>query len=367
MRARRLERALRRVRTSRGGGRRNPIGIVTRILLFAAVLHFLVIPQVGGTRRALGLLSELDPWLVGAAVLLEGLALLAYGELFRSLLATGRRPGRWRMFRIVLSSLAVNHVVPGGAAAGGVLQYRLLVRTGADPARVTFAMATQSLGSALVLNVLLWVGLVVSIPTSGFQPVYASAAAVGAVLIALAAAAVLALTRGRTRTVDAVARLAERSSRIDGVRVVAALERAADQLVALARQPRLAWAAVGWAAVNWLLDMAVLWLFLAAFGYQAPLPGLLVAYGLANVLAAIPLSPGGLGIIETTLIVTLVGFGAPRAVAALGVSGYRLIQFWAPIPAGAGAWASLAGRTTRDAVDAFSVHAQEETRRRQLD
>jgi hypothetical protein len=37
-------------------------------------------------------------------------------------------------------------------------------------------MATQSLGSAAVLNLLLWLGLIVSIPASGFQPVYATAA-----------------------------------------------------------------------------------------------------------------------------------------------------------------------------------------------
>lgn len=337
--------------------RRRPVGLAARILVFAAVFHFLVLPQIGGTRRALGLLAELDPVLVAGAVGLEGLALLSYAQLSRALLPPDQRPGLWRMFRIVLSSLAVNHVVPGGAAAGGVLQYRLLTRSGADPARASFAMATQSLGSALVLNLLLWVGLVVSIPTSGFQPVYAAAAGVGAVLLAVAAVGVLALTRGRRRTVDAITRLAGRTSRLNADRLGAAFERAADQLTTLTREPRLAMVAIGWAAANWLLDAAVLWLFLLAFGHQASIPGLLVAYGLANVLAAIPLSPGGLGIIETTLIVTLVGFGTPRATASLGVAGYRLVQFWAPIPTGFGAWASLAGKGTRHTVRAMASEA----------
>ena len=342
--------------------KRRPVGLAVRILIFAAVFHFLVLPQIGGTRRALGLLADLEPIYVVGAVALEGLALAAYAQLSRSLLPPDQRPGLWRMFRIVLSSLAVNHVVPGGAAAGGVLQYRLLTRSGADPARASFAMATQSLGSALVLNLLLWVGLVVSIPTTGFQPVYAAAAGVGAVLLAAAAAGVLALTRGRRRTVQVITRLADRIPRLDAKRVEAAFERAADQLVTLGTEPRLALTAVGWAAANWLLDAAVLWLFLAAFGHQASIPGLLVAYGLANVLAAIPISPGGLGVIETTLIVTLVGFGAPRALASLGVAGYRLVQFWAPIPTGVVAWASLAGKGAQHTIGAMAAQADADGR-----
>ncbi|MDE0803516.1 MAG: lysylphosphatidylglycerol synthase transmembrane domain-containing protein [Acidimicrobiales bacterium] len=329
---------------------------MARALLFAGVFHFLVLPQIGGTRKALGLLGGLDPLFLVGAVALEVLALLAYAQLTRSLLPPTQRPRLWRMFRIVLSSLAVNHVVPGGAAAGGVLQYRLLTRSGVDTARASFAMAAQSLGSALMLNVLLWVGLVISIPTTGFQPLYAAAAGIGAVLLAVAAFAVIALTRGRTRTLRVIAALAERTPRLDAARVTAAFGRAADQLTTLGRDPKLAATAIGWAAANWLLDAAVLWLFIAAFGHRASIPGLLVAYGLANVLAAIPLSPGGLGVIETTLILTLIGFGTPRAAASLGVAAYRLVQFWLPIPAGAAAWATLAGGRKRDALAAMVDH-----------
>jgi uncharacterized protein (TIRG00374 family) len=335
-----------------------PVGLTARVVAFAAVFYFLVLPQIGGTRRALGLLSDLDPLLLVGAVLLEGVALAAYGQLTRSLLPHDARPGWWHMYRIVLSSLAVNHVVPGGAAAGGVLQYRLLTRAGVDPAQASFAMAAQSLGSALVLNLLLWIGLVVSIPATGFQPLYATAAAIGAVLLAVAGGAVLALTRGRHRAVSVIARAADRLPRVDPDQVTAAFERAAEQLSVLTGRPRLALTAVGWAAANWLLDIAVLWLFLAAFGYRAPVAGLLVAYGLANVLAAVPLSPGGLGVIEATLIVTLVGFGAPRAAASIGVATYRLVQFWLPIPTGAAAWASLAGVDRRGAIDAMAEDAR---------
>jgi hypothetical protein len=59
------------------------------------------------------------------------------------------------------------------------------------------------------------------------------------------------------------------------------------------------------------------------------------------VLAAIPITPGGLGVVEGVLVPSLVGFGATRGAAIVAVIGYRLVNFWLPIPAGAGACLSL--------------------------
>jgi uncharacterized membrane protein YbhN (UPF0104 family) len=63
------------------------------------------------------------------------------------------------------------------------------------------------------------------------------------------------------------------------------------------------------------------------------------------VAAIIPISPGGLGVIEAVLIPSLVGFGTPRAVAVLAVVSWRLFNFWAPIPAAGVSYLSL--RTQR--------------------
>ncbi len=75
-------------------------------------------------------------------------------------------------------------------------------------------------------------------------------------------------------------------------------------------------------------------------GFANPV-GLFAAYGIANVLGAIPVTPGGLGIIDTVTPVPLVGFGLTRSVATLGVLAWRLVNFWLPIPAGAVAYVSL--------------------------
>ena len=69
-----------------------------------------------------------------------------------------------------------------------------------------------------------------------------------------------------------------------------------------------------WAATNWLLDASALWVFLRAFGTSVNPVYLMVAFGLAGVLAAIPITPGGLGLVEAALAPTLVGFGDRKSV-----------------------------------------------------
>ena len=78
-------------------------------------------------------------------------------------------------------------------------------------------------------------------------------------------------------------------------------------IVVIFRHP----AGAGWGAGSWLCDLCSLWVFLAAYGHRVNPLGLLVACGPANLLATVPISPGGLGVVEGVLILFLVGFGTP--------------------------------------------------------
>jgi hypothetical protein len=104
---------------------------------------------------------------------------------------------------------------------------------------------------------------------------------------------------------------------------------------------RLLARAVGWATANWLLDAASLWVFVAAFGHVISPVDLLTAYGLANILAAVPITPGGLGVVEFVLVSLLAGFGLTDGQALSAVLAYRAVNFWLPIPFGGLAYASL--------------------------
>ncbi len=259
----------------------------------------------------------------------------------------------------------MSHLVPGGAAAGSGLGFRLLSAAGVDGTDIGFALAAQGIGSALVLNVLLWLALVVSIPLTGPNPLYLTAAAVGIVVIGGGAGAVVLLTRGEARAARLLRWVARKLPFLDEDRMHRLVHRLAGRLRALGHDRALLWRAIGWASANWLLDAASLWAFVAAFGHRTNAVGLLVSYGLAQVLAAIPLTPGGLGVVEATLTATLVGFGVPKGIAILGVIGWRLFEFWIPIPFGGLAYLSLrirpGRRPVRRAIREVAVKGAEES------
>jgi uncharacterized protein (TIRG00374 family) len=354
--------------------RRQAIRRALMVLVLFLVFNYLVLPQLAGARRALDALSGVKPWLLVLALGLELGALVAYAAFMRVTLPPGlvaRAPSRrdndadggvggdpdglesdapsWResklgmftLLRIQLSTKSVTNLVPGGTAAGSTLGYRLLVAAGVAGPDAAFTLATVGLASAVVLNVLLWLALLVSIPRGGFRPLYVTAAIVGVVVLSLFAALVVLLMKGREPAERITRNIARHIPKVEPDQAVALLHRIADQMQALADRPDLVRGGIGWATLNWLLDAGSLWVFLAAFGARVPLDSLLVSFGLANVLAAIPLTPGGLGVVEAVLTSTLVGFGVDGAVAAVGVVTYRLAAFWLPIPLGAFSYATL--------------------------
>ncbi len=325
-----------------GGDPRRFLRRGVAFVLFGLVVNHLVVPQLGGARRALHLLSDVQPLLLPVALGLQVAALVAYAQLTRSTLPREPRIALATVVRVQLATKAVSNLVPGGSAAGGTLGFRLLTEAGVEPSHAGFALASAGLGSALVLNVILWVALAISIPLTGFSPAYGTAAIVGLVFLAVLAVLILLMSRGRESADRVVRAVARKVPFVDPETASRYVHQIAARVVELRRNPAVVRHALFWAAVNWLLDAASLWVFLAAFGADGITPiELLVAFGLANVLAAIPLTPGGLGVIEAVLTSTLVGFGLDRATAAIGVVTYRLASFWLPIPLGAGAYATL--------------------------
>jgi uncharacterized protein (TIRG00374 family) len=314
------------------------------LLVLLAVLDYLVLPQIAGTRKAFKLLGAIQPAWVVVAVGLEAASWVSYSLLTRSVIPDDRPAYSW-LFRSDLTALGVSHLLPGGAATATGLRFRLLHDGGIPKEDVAVGMAVEAVGSTLVLATMLWVGLVLSIPLLGFHPLYVSSAIVGALLLALVGLGILRRSAQEVPTQGFLERLAGRLPARFRSRVERAIREAAAQLHQLLTDKRALGVSAGWAAASWALDAASLWVFLAVYGHRVNPVSLLVAYGLANLLAVLPISPGGLGIIEGVLIPSLVGFGTPRAVAVLGVVTWRLFNFWAPIPAAGVCYVSL--RTQR--------------------
>jgi hypothetical protein len=240
-----------------------------------------------------------------------------------------------------LATTAVSHTVPGGTAAGTALGYRLLTQAGVQGSSAGFALGVRGIGSALVLNVLLWAALLVSIPTQGFDGRYTTAAILGSLLLTAIGAAVVGLLRAPHLTTRVLCRVLGPIPFLDAEAVPRVVGRLSEQLRDLVSDRPLAVRATTWAAAYWIGLGAALWVLLVAFGWTGHPVSVAVAFGLVNVLAALPVTPRGLGVLEAVLIPMLVGFGAPAYVATLGVISWRLLSFWAPIPLGTLAYVSI--------------------------
>ncbi len=226
-------------------------------------------------------------------------------------------------------------MIPAGTVGSAGVGFTLFTAEGLDGTDVGVMMATKGMGSTVVLNVLLWLSLVISIPLAGFRPIYVTVAIVGAILLALMAALVVGLTRGAERAGRILRAIGDRIPGVGGARLENIVLQADESLRRLARNRRVLVGSLSWASLNWLLDAASLWCFIAAFGSFTNPVGLFAAYGIANVLGAIPITPAGLGVIDSVTPVLLVTFGLTRSVATLGVLAWRLVNFWLPIPTGA--------------------------------
>ena len=314
---------------------------ITLIVLVLFFVGFYILPtELGEAHRDLHKLGHLNflYLLLGAGT--EVAALLAYAELTRTVLSPNP-PRRFRIFRINMWALAISHVVPGGTVPGTAASYRLLVDSDVPGSTAAFGLATQGIGSAVVLNCIFWLSLLVSIPLHGYNPLYGFAAILGVLLLGIFAGLVFLLTRGEDKASAFLNKLAVKIPLVKPETITSLVHKVVDRMDVLFKSPVLLRRAGVWAAANWLLDASSLFVFLFAFGVHVDPIDVLVAYGLANILAVIPITPGGLGVIEVTVVSVLTGFGVPVAAASAGVLAWRLVNFWLPIPFGGASYLSL--------------------------
>ena len=314
------------------------------IVIFALLLivEYLVVPELVGASKDLYLLGRVNAFWLAGGVILEFASLFCYGLLTQALLPPGaHNPGLSVLFRIDLAAAAVAHVIPAGTLGSAGLGYKLFTDAGIKGRDAAVMMATKGLGSTVVLNVLLWLSLVISIPLAGFHPIYVTVAVTGAVILAAVAALTFGFIRGASRASRIVHAFGDRIPGYSGDRLEQAQLEAANSLRALGRDRHTLIMSLTWASLNWILDAASLWCFVAAFGKFVNPVELFAAYGIANIAGALPVTPAGLGVVDSVAPLLLVSFGVTRSVATLGVLGWRLVNFWLPIPAGAIAYVSL--------------------------
>ena len=332
--------------TARKGRRRLVMRRVGNGLMVVglAVGVYVLLPRLGGLSRDAAELRHARPGFVVAAVAAQAVSLACYALLYRRVLASlGARVPFWLTARVTLASFLVSHVTPFGSAAGTALNVSTLETEGVAVSTTGEAIALTSLVSTVALIVLFGTGLVA---TAGRHLSHTYLVIAGAALALVVSVLVLALVVGAHPDIAAragrrVAGLARRvRSSVDPDKVAQTSKRLA-LLARSALTGRAFLASFGFAWADLLFDLLSLDLMFVAVRYQPGFGPLAVAYSAANFASALPITPGGLGVAEVTLVAITAGFGAPRPTAVLAVLGYRLVNYWLPLLPGAVAYLRL--------------------------
>jgi uncharacterized membrane protein YbhN (UPF0104 family) len=100
----------------------------------------------------------------------------------------------------------------------------------------------------------------------------------------------------------------------------------------------------GWMLLWWAGDMTCLAVAFIAVGGTLPWRALLIAYAVGQLATLLPITPGGLGVTEGSMAVTLAAYGGGMVTAVAAVLVYRLITYWAVLPVGGLCYLSLQRR-----------------------
>jgi len=325
--------------------------VVTRrvlLLVVAGIALYAVFPSLVEVLEAWPRLADIAPGWFALMLLAELISFSAVWFLQR---IAFRDAGWFDLITSHLASNAFSRVIPGGAAAGGALQFRMLSVAGADPAAAATSLTALSLitTASLFLLPLLSIPAILAgmpVPDGIVQAAWIGAGlflALGVITVALARSSVLLERIGLL-----IERFRPTRENIESWPERLVRERD-DVISAIGRRWPLA---AGASFAKWLFDFYALLAALVAVGDDSRISLVLLAYVAGAVLGMIPITPGGLGFVEAGLTATLTASGVSPGRAVLATLAYRLVSYWLPMLAGMGAylWWRLRNRAADDVL-----------------
>ncbi len=286
-------------------------------------------------------------WLI-PAVAVEGGSYVSLALVQRRLLATGGvRAPLATLSVLTLASQAIINSVPGGGAVATVYGFRWFRRLGATDSLAVWSLVATVVVGVISLAIVAAAGLAIAASYGAsldLVPVI-----VGVLLVTLALGVLFLYHRPQRAVATWLLRASRRVTRRPLARAEARLASLLDQVATFSPSGSTVGALLGWGLGNWVFDCACFALSFLAVGAGIPWNGLLLSYGAGQLAANLPITPGGLGVVEGSLTIALVAFGGSRVSTVDAVLIYRLLSFWAELVVGwsAAGWLALGVRSGR--------------------
>jgi hypothetical protein len=305
--------------------------LVVVVLMGLAV--YLVVPQLTDLQESARVLRTMRPWAVGLAILSEILSYVALGFMMKRIVGlTGQHLTLHRAFGVTLASGAVG-LIAGGLVGIGGSSFRWLRDAGIRAEGALLAGWLPTLLNAATIGAFALIGMVELVLLQELSTALWIAFGMSLGLLLGVGGSVLWASKHREAAKRILARRQAGWARLrkkepNPEPLMATVDRLFDALHVLKTR---GWKApVAGAALGVLLDMGCMfWLYVAARNMVTP-GKLLSGYALPLLIGKVAVIPGGIGLVEGTMIALYDGFGVPSATAVLVVLAYRVIAFWMP-------------------------------------
>jgi putative heme transporter len=318
------------------------VGGAVSVAVVVGVFWFFL-PQFTDVSEVWSTIRGMTSLEVATLLLAAALNLVSYGWVM-----TASTPGlTFRQALVVTeSSTALANTLPGGAAIGIATSCAMWASWGFSRSRMTVSLLVSGLWNNFVklgMPLVALAALAVRGDASAGRLVAAAAGVAGLVGAVAVLVSMLRSESAAVRTGLVAARLVNAVRRPLGLRAVQGWEHATAKfrrrtvLLLRARWLRLTLAT----AASHLLLFTVLLLSLRHVGvaeHEVSWVEVLAVFAFARLVTAVPITPGGVGIVELALIAGLVTAGGPRVEVVAAVLVHRTLTYVLPIPLGLATW-----------------------------
>lgn len=301
-----------------------------RWVLLAFVVAVLVVEAVliwPKLEEAWARIGDLDwVWLV-ASILFAMASMDSFAQVQRALLrSAGVRVTQMKSLAVVLAANSLSQTMPGGQVLAPAFTYRETRKWGATPVIASWQVVMSGLLAGVGLAVLGFGGAALAgAKTSPFSVMFSVIGFI-AVIVVLQYLATHpeSLQSTGERLLGWFNHLRNKPAETGVRRLTEVLE----QLRAVQLTRRDSAIAFGWSLFNWVADIACLMFACWAVGVHPSIAGVMVAYAAGKAVGtAVPLLPGGIGVVDAVLVPALTSAGMPVADAVTAVLVYRIISY----------------------------------------
>jgi glycosyltransferase 2 family protein len=313
------------------------IGIGKKLLVLIVIglaIQF-TLPQITSFQKNLSVIESINIWFLALAIIVQFLSYVGNGIITRELVRSAHR--HFSIMRGVMISLASTSIgmVAGGMFGAAAATFRWVKSYGGGNEGASLSASLPTVILDVVLLAVSLIGVINLFFIKSLAVWQESAIIFISILLISIFTLLFYAFKNReqskgiaTKVFSHVYKLLRKKPNLDRInREFDTLFKAWDSLLA-----------GGWkgpfigASISVICDMLTVYFVFLGTGKAIPFSVLITGYGLPILLGKMAfVIPGGIGVIETTMIALYSSLGIPSAQATVVVLVYRLISFWTPL------------------------------------